>query len=203
MCRNIITATDRLQETIGPGSLAFRSGDLLRLRKGVADVLDFADGARKHLSFDQFELRDLENDIRLARRGIVQDPLLRAPGQNMAEENMEQLPTEEEHAAAVLIQNWYRAARRDRSSSVDPILAKNLASCANDVANIQHPGAFLDHRQTYMFNAAVRGSLPHALCALDRILPGAIEAKSVLLRKLLTVKHQELEVAYETMDALM
>lgn len=78
---------------------------------------------------------------------------------------------------------------------------KNFISCIEDVANIQTSTLLLDRRHAYL--AVIRGPLPHALVALDRILTGAMHAKSRLSKKLLAVNHEKLEATLEEMDYLV
>lgn len=120
---------------------------------------------------------------------IVEDP-----SDNVGSgETMELRPRPEEESAAQRIQLWYRRSLHRRNSTRDVALAKHHAECVADLPNIlNHPS------RRYL--AVVRGPMPHALCALDKLLGGVAERKKMFLRNLTDVPHQELERAQGMVD---
>lgn len=113
-------------------------------------------------------------------------------------QTMELPPRPEEENAARHIQLWYRRALRRKQSPEDPTLIKNYAACVVDSSNVLNVPFF--NRRYYI--AVTRGPLPHALCALDRLLAVCVELKHGFWKSLQKLRHQELERAQERADKI-
>jgi hypothetical protein len=120
--------------------------------------------------------------------------IVEAPSVNVGSgETMELRPRPEEESAAQRIQLWYRRSLHRRNSTGDVALAKHHAECVADLPNIlNHPS------RRYL--AVVRGPMPHALCALDKLLGGVAERKKLLHKNLKDAPHEELELVRGMMD---